>query len=177
MDNNAKKQRNILVVLLIVIVMIMAGMVIFFLVSKNDTENVTDGPSLGMAVESNIILDDPKTLQDAVDEMIKKAEEGRMTLEMKVDAYSSDGESFKCYLANAKENNYDMFMVLYLDEDQNEIYRSGLIPIGARIESFETSYKLKAGTHVGTLTFYQVEEDGETIHSQVNVGLNMYVSE
>jgi len=166
----------ILVLILIVIVIFFASVIIYLLSNQNKTIADNNTESAGaVEIEGNIILDDPKSLQDAVDEMYRKAEEGRMTLEMQVETYSQDGENFSCFLANAKENNYEMYMILYRDDTQEEIYRSGLIPIGARIENFTTTVKLEPGTYVGTLVYCQVEEDGETIHAQVNVGLNLHV--
>lgn len=98
-----------------------------------------------------------------------------MALKMQTQAVSSDGKLFDCYLGNSTSNRYDMFLVLYLDETQEEIYRTGLIPIGAHIEQFELEEALPSGTYEATLVFNQVEEDQETIHAQVNVGLVLVV--
>lgn len=162
-----------LVVLLIAVIVLL----VIMLVGKNNREETNQdyqkqGP-LGYA--ANVITTDPQTLQDAVNDMLAKAEEGQMVLEMKTEAYSSDGINFSCYLANATENNYDMFMVFYDDETREEILRTGLIPIGGRIEDFSLSEKLDKGKHTITIVFNQVEEDMTTIHSQVNVGLDLVV--
>ena len=86
--------------------------------------------------EANVVVDDAESLQDAVNQLIEKAKEGQMALEMKTEAHSEDGKTFTCFLANSLSNNYDMFMVFYRDDTQEEIYRTGLIPVGARIEEF-----------------------------------------
>ncbi|MDL2302127.1 hypothetical protein LJC58_07220 [Lachnospiraceae bacterium OttesenSCG-928-D06] len=176
-EQSPKGQSKVVVILLVVIillVMVFAGVMLYLFMNK--TEEQPETTSNGIAVESNLILDDPKTLQDAVDDMYKKAEEGYMTLEMKVDAYSTDGQNFTCFLANADGNSYDMYMVLYLDDTQEEIYRSGMIPIGARIETFTTNKKIEPGTYMCTLVYNQLEEDGETLHAKVNVGLTLNIT-
>ena len=122
-----------------------------------------------------MITEDEDALQDAVDALYKQAKEGQMVLQMQTQASSVDGLNFTCSLANAKENRYDMFMVLYLDETQEEIYRSGLIPLGGKIVEFTTTKQLEPGNYEATLVFNQVEEDRETIHAQVNVGLQLIV--
>jgi hypothetical protein len=99
-----------------------------------------------------------------------------MTLEMKTSAESSDGLNFSCELANASENRYDMFLTLYLDETGEELYRSGLIPLGMEIHGFTINRKLNPGTYNATLVYNQVNDDKSTIHSTINVGLTLTVS-
>lgn len=169
-----KKQTIIIVIM--TIILIGAAAVIGALAWKGRQPEPAAQKASGV-YDTNVVLDDPKTLQDAVDEMLQKAAEGQMAIEMQVVANSTDGENFNCYLANSIENSYDMYMVLYLDETGEEIYRSGLIPLGGRIESFQISKKLSPGTHICTVEYNQVEADGVTPHAQVNVGLDLIVSE
>lgn len=169
------KNEKILIILLSVVVIAALAVIAVLVAGNREAQKEEKAPASGY--EANVILDDPQTLQDFVDEMVKKAAEGQMTLEMEVTASGTDGQNFNCYLANAKENSYDMYLILYLDETQEEIYRSGLIPVGGRIETFRTSVKLEPGKHVCTLVFNQVEADGETLHAQVNVGLDLVVGE
>ncbi len=140
-----------------------------------DEEAASDSVSGMMAYETNLITDDSDALQDAVDKLYEKAKEGQMALEMQTEAISADGTTFQCYLANSRSNNYDMFMVFYDDETQEEIYRSGLIPIGSRIEEFKLKEELGPGSHAITVVFHQVEADRQTVHAQVNVGLTLIV--
>lgn len=177
-----KGQSKVVIVLLalIVVIVVAFAVILLYLLSSKDTKDLPESNvqqiGNGLEVEANLILDDPKTLQDAVDEMLEKVAEGQMSLEMEVEARSADGENFSCYLANADQNSYDMYMMLYRDDTQELIYQSGIIPIGARIESFTTNVKMDPGMYVCTLVFCQLEEDGETIHAQVNVGLNLSVT-
>lgn len=169
----------ILMTLIIILLAAAIALMLVMLTKKAAPADIPAGAAPGggtFTYDSTVVLEDPETLQKLVDEMVSKAKEGTMTLEMQVDAVSSDGLTFSCYLANALENNYDMFMTLYLDETQEEIYRSGLIPLGGRIESFTLETALEKGNHVCTLVFNQVEADMQTIHAQVNVGLNLIVN-
>ena len=128
-----------------------------------------------MAYDSSAVATDGDSLQRAVDNLAKKAAEGTMALEMRTTATSTDGEHFACTLANAAENRYDMYMVIYLDDTQEEIYKSGLIPLGMKIENFKTNRKLDPGSYEATLVYNQVEKDRATIHSKVSVGLTLTV--
>jgi hypothetical protein len=98
-----------------------------------------------------------------------------MALEMQVTAHSSDGQKFICNLSNSARNKYDMYMVIYLDETGEELYRSGLIPTGKKIDSFSINRALDKGVHECTLVYTQVEDDHETTHASVNVALNLSV--
>lgn len=170
--------KALLVTVILILLAAVIALLILVLAKKDPGQTPAPATADGrvLTYDSTVVLDDPETLQKLVDEMVRKAEEGTMTLEMQVDAVSDDGITFTCYLANALENNYDMFMTLYLDETQEEIYRTGLIPLGGRIETFSLEKALDQGSHSCTLVFNQVEEDLQTIHAQVNVGLNLIVN-
>lgn len=176
-----KKNSNIVqkVLVLVLLLFVVIGAVFIILnikkVDKTNEINNNTNSSVLKQYEANVILDDPQTLQDEYDEMVRQAKEGQMALEMKPVATSEDGKKFICYLGNSKKNKYDMYMVLYLDDTQEEIYRTGLIPIGGRIESFELDKKLKPGDYTATISYNQVEEDGVTEHAQVNIGLDLVV--
>lgn len=170
----SKKAMVLCALTVLLSILAIAAATAVILSQKQELPAVSPGPAA--QYESNIILDDPRSLQDAVDEMIAKAKEGQMKLEMKMEAYSRDGENFSCFLSNAQGNQYEMYLVLYLDETQEEIYRSGLIPLGARIEEFTTARKLEQGTYACTLEYNQVKEDKTTVQATVNVGLTLKVS-
>lgn len=179
-EKKKSKLLMIIVITVLVLLLTVVGVLVFLLLNKEEVQSVDSGSNVSQSVgallyESNIVLDDPKTLQDSIDEMRAKAEEGQMALEMKNQAFSKDGQYFSCYFANSKANSYDMFMVFYLDETQEEIYRTGLIPIGARIEEFTLEQPLEKGIHEITVVFCQVEDDLETLHAKVNVGIQMIV--
>lgn len=171
----SKKNVSIILAVFILLITIIVIMGILLLRSAREEPIYSEGESGGMAYEANVIADDAEGLQDAVDRLIEKAKEGQMSLQMQTAAISEDGVNFTCYLANSAKNNYDMFMVLYLDDSRQEIYRTGLIPVGGRIETFALEDALATGTYEATIVYNQVEEDRETIHAQVNVGLTLVV--
>jgi len=127
--------------------------------------------------DTSAVATDEDSLAKALEDMANKAKEGTMTLRMKTTASSTDGLNFSCALANAPDNRYDMFMTLYLDETGEELYKSGLIPLGMEINSFQVNRQLAPGTYEATLVYSQVNDDKTTIHSTVNVGLTLSVSE
>lgn len=171
------RKRNVIILAVIIILMAAVIAVLGIMLLRSPKQETAEAGERtgGMAYEANVITDDADALQDAVNRLIEKAKEGQMSLEMQTVASSEDGRNFTCHLANSVKNNYDMFMVIYLDATQQEIYRTGLIPIGARIEEFTLEEVLEPGTYEATIVYNQVEEDRETIHAQVNVGLTLIV--
>jgi hypothetical protein len=168
-----------LVIIIGILLLLIAGGVVWLIMNSKSGQSPEDVQAKSSLFEydSQVIIDNPNALQDAVDELIQQTAEGSMTLDMRTEAHSSNGVDFTCYLGNAETNRYDMFVVIYRDDTQEEIYRSGLIPIGAHIEQFTVSKAIDTGEYVGTVVFNQVEEDHETIHAQVNAGLNLIVKD
>jgi hypothetical protein len=116
---------------------------------------------------------DEDSLAQAVKDLL--ADEGTMALEMQVEADSTDGTNFTCSIANSPRNKYDVYMVLYLDETGEELYRSGLVPLGKKLDRFTVNRQLEKGSYECTLVYNQVEDDHATTHARVNVGLTLNV--
>ena len=173
-----EKKSALIWILTAVIIMLLIGVtfLLFFLLKKKDDETIASADKKQVyGYESSVITDDPETLQQKVNEMYAKAAEGQMGLEFKNEAFSEDGSTFSCYLANSDANSYDMLMIIYIDDTQEEIARTGLIPIGARREEFTTTKTLEKGDYEATIVFNLVEDDHETIHSHVNVAYTLHV--
>lgn len=176
-NTKAGNKRFAILVAIVAVMLIAIVVLVVMLMMKPEVVTVVESSTSGekLTYETKIVTSDPETLQAAVDSLMEKAKDGHMNLQMRTQAISADGKTFSCFLANSLRNNYDMFMVFYLDETQEEIYRTGLIPLGARIEEFTLEEPLPKGSHEITIVFNQVEEDLETIHAQVNVGLTLIV--
>lgn len=171
-----KKSTKILwIVLLVFLLVVTAAGASVFAVITLQKNAAKQQPQSTLVYEANVVTNDADALQKAVDALAEQVKEGQMALEMQTQAFSTDGQHFTCYLGNGAGNQYDMFLVLYRDDTQEEIYRSGLIPVGSHIEAFDLDTPLPAGNYDITLVYNQVEEDLETIHAQVNVGLTLIV--
>jgi hypothetical protein len=72
------------------------------------------------------------------------------------------------------ENRYDVYFIL-LDENDQEIYRSGLVPVGSVMQSFTTYEPLPEGEHSCTLVYHQIDDDHETEIGTVAAGLTLSV--
>ena len=143
-------------------------------------EEKTGTGGLRIGYEENLtVVEDPNALQEAVDRAIERSREG-VGLEYKNDAYSSNGTDFVCYIANAAQNQYDMFIAIYGDEGfTDELFLSKLMRPGQAFDHITLNHPLDPGAHTVYVAFTQVEEqDGEqVIHAQVLITMNFTVLE
>lgn len=141
------------------------------------------GKAIGYA--TNVVTDDPETLQKAVDEMYEKADKDPgVSLEYKNTALSTDGKTFQCYIGNSEKNAYDMFFTLYADPELTDvIYLSELLRPGSRFEEITLERTLEPGDHEVYLVHTQVqdnEEDPEllqVIHAQISTVFHLVVED
>lgn len=171
--------RLVLFIVLILLIIALVGAVLFLALRKGSgggsSEEPTTSASRELTYEGGVVTSG-NGLQDAVDEMYSKAAEGYASLEYQNDIISTDGEHFTCYIANSLQNRYDMFVTIYADEDlKNEVYLSGLIPIGSAMNQFTSEKKLEKGEYSGTLVMTQVESDNATMHAQVSYTVTIKV--
>lgn len=126
--------------------------------------------------ESGTVASDEAELQKFADHM--KNEDGKVSLEYKNAASSSDGKKFNCYIANSMNNKYDMYLGIYSDSTcEEELYLSKLLKPGTGIEEFECNKKLSPGNYSVILVFTLVGEDHKTIKSQTPIAYTLNVKE
>lgn len=145
---------------------------------EEETNKRTMGFRIGYAEEGVTAVDDPDALQKAVDAAYAQAAEEGIALEYKNVAYSSDGTTFECYIANAEQNKYDMFIAIFADPElSDELFLSQLLRPGTAFSSVALSHPLDEGTHEVYIVHTQVEEvDGEqAIRGQMTVTADFVV--
>jgi len=145
---------------------------------KKKQEAADNGFRVGYATEGVTVVDDPNALQKAVDEMYEKSQRQGMTLSYTNDAYSTDGVTFDCYLANHPDNDYDMFVAIYADEEYtDELYLSQLLRPGTAFNEIKLERALTPGDHTVHAAYTLVEEaDGQqSIHDQQLVTMVFHV--
>lgn len=163
-------QKVVIIAAVIIIALLIA--VVALLMRPQATADIEDMgiPKVGYANNATVILDED-SLQAAVDEAVENAKNGRISLLYQNDAFSSDGKTFSCYIANNKLNLYDMFIGLYADSDlTDQLYLSGLVRPGSGFDQLTLDHALPAGENTVYVVLNQVktDEDGQqTITGQV----------
>lgn len=158
----AKPNKALLIVAAVIIVALLA--VIVVLVSRSAQTDINDenAPKIGYDTGASVVLDEA-SLQAAVDEAQKNARDGNVSLLYENNAYSTDGKTFSCYIANDKANLFDMFLTIYADASlTDQIYLSGLVPPGSGFEQITLDRALEKGDHRVYVAVTQVDTDEET---------------
>jgi hypothetical protein len=136
------------------------------------------GIQVGYATEGITAVEDPEAMSKALDEAYEKMQDERITLSYRNDAFSEDGQTFSCYIANSEENKYDMFIGIYADMGLTDsLYLSQLLRPGTAFETITLNRALEPGKHQVCVVFTTVEttEDEQIIHGETAVTMNFTV--
>ena len=172
------KQRRIIIPLVSAVVVLSAAVVGLAVAGQNTAEPETEQNGVIAYADGVTVVDDESVLQAAVDQMVVDAAK-EMVASFQNQAVSEDGKTFSCYIANSEYNEYDMFIALYTDlndENADPIYLSGLMRPGEAFREITLDEALDKGSHTVNLVFTQVEDDHSTIHGQSIVTIEMDVT-
>lgn len=87
---------------------------------------------------------------------------------------NSDSSSDNAYIANAEANNYPIYFEIIVDDSEETILTSPLIPVGSKIENITLEKKLNAGTYPVTVIYHLVDDNGEEV-SNVSVAASVII--
>lgn len=149
------------IVVLLFLLVVLLGVILAVVLLRDDTQQIADNnvPLIGYAPEAAVLLDED-SLQAAIDEAIENAKNGMVALQYQNEAFSEDGKTFSCYIANAPSNLYDMFITIFADEGlTDQVYLSGLVPPGSGFESLTLDHALPSGDNIVYVAVTQVDTD------------------
>ena len=128
-----------------------------FILKSNSNANAQ--PVIGYAAEAKVILEED-SLQAALDEANRNAQNGNIGLQYKNNAYSGDGVNFECHIVNSASNAFDMFLTIYADEElTDQIFLSELVPPGSGFKNITLDHALDIGDHTVYVALTQVDTD------------------
>lgn len=169
---------NKAVIIIAAIVVVIALAIAVFALTRGGGDS--SGNAIGYATDAKVLLDQD-SLQAAVDEAQENAKNGMVALQYQNDAFSSDGKTFSCYIANSPSNLYDMFLTIYADAAlEDQLFLSGLVPPGSGFEEITLDRQLEPGDHTVYVAVTQVDtaEDGsQVIKNQVMHTIEFHVTE
>lgn len=148
----------------------MAGVITYLLMSRTPVEEE----------RRNVVV-----TPDNVEEVIQQMEEeeyvapGYYTVTMDFDWHfaSGDAVSSDAYVENAVENTNAVYLDLFLLEDEeNAIYKSPVIPVGSSLSDIALDTPLSAGTYDCVAVYHLVDDDQNTI-STLRVTVTVTVDE
>ena len=150
----------------IIVLAVCVTVIILFRGGNGEAENTpASGLTIGYEQGASVIMDED-ALQAAVEEALENARKGLVALSYENSAYSTDGKTFSCYIANDVTNLYDMFLTICADSAlEDQLLVTGLFPPGSGFEEITLDRRLEKGNHTVYVVVSTVEtmDDGEQV--------------
>lgn len=157
--NNAYKTAGIIAGIIAVIIIIL--LLFHSCIGPNSDASIThDGPGISYdesAIEGGWDEVDTDKIVDALNE---KVEEGMINISMNTSPTFKDGTSAgNLMIVNEGVNRYPQVVEINRNDNGEQIYKSGAIPVGNKIEQAKLNVDLSAGSYECTALFYNVDPD------------------
>ncbi len=181
-DSTGKKSKKPVIAVSIAIAAVAVSAAVIVSVvggGGNEEIDISDDavPLVGYDSSATMVLNEDD-LNAALDKMGTSAE-NEVALLYRNNAYSTDGKNFTCYIVNNPRNAYDMFLTIYSDANMtDEIFLSGLVPLGGGFEEITLEHELDKGDHTVYVVVTQVDTDesgAQVIKSQVSHTMEFHV--
>ncbi len=181
--NNASGSNKTLIILGIVVGIVfvaMAAVIIVLLIGRNKTDTA---PS---PVESPPQQEQQREVlvtEENVEEIVEQMEEqqyvppGYYTVTQNYEWHFSKGDeaSRDAHVENLPENNNAVYFDLFLESDEdNPIYQSPVIPLGAVLEKFKLDKALDAGTYDCIMVYHLIDDNQNTL-STVSMAVTVII--
>ena len=158
------------IIILVFIILVMAGVITYLLMSHRPAEEE----------RRNVVV-----TPDNAEEIIQQMENdeyvapGYYTVTMNFDWYfeSGDAVSSNAYVENVLGNTNAVYLDLFLVEDrENAIYKSPVIPVGSSLQDIVLDTSLDAGTYDCVAVYHLVDDEQNTI-STLRVTVTVTIDE
>ena len=168
-DHPKQARLNIRVVLAVAFLVCAIGAGIFLitrLVSKPLTKENARGQT-GIVYDSSAVEGgwDNLSPEEIAEKLNEKVAEGMINISMNTAPYFEDGKAEgNVMIVNESINNYPQKVQIVRNDTGEQIYESGAIAVGSKIEHAALDVELPAGTYECTAMFHNLDPvSGETI--------------
>ena len=156
-SNKAGQKKRTALIVIGVLVLIVAILLMLRSCGSTGDDSKT---STGLLIDSSAVEGgwDEADVDEIVDGLNEKVEAGMINISMNTAPVFSDGTSAgNLMIVNEAVNNYPQVVVITRNDTGDEIYRSGGIPVGSKIETAKLAVDLPAGTYECTAMFHNVD--------------------
>lgn len=165
-EKKEKREQNVAMGILGILIVIIAVLLLLKgckAPAETDAGHMNDG---GLVIDKNAEEGGWRgTDTEAVIESLnRKVEEGMINISMNTSPYFEDGDSYgNLMIVNEKTNNHPQIVSIVMNSTGEEIYRSGGIPVGSKIEKAKLGVSLPKGVYECTAMFHSVDENGNDL--------------
>lgn len=171
--------RKTLVIFAVVIVLIIAACAFAFsIMSKRAAEQaIAINANKAPGVDTSIVLGEAKegSISEKLEQMQKEVKENTIEVEMNIEVSLENGDSeANAMIGNPATNTKSFVASIVLDDTQEEVYRSGLIPPDSHINTIKLTKSLAKGKYPAT-AFYEVYNDAGEMTGKTGVNFTITV--
>jgi hypothetical protein len=120
----------------------------------------------------------PENVNQIAEEARATVERGMFMTHMNVIWNFADGvsPSYNAVMGNSSNNTYPMWFTVTIDATGQQVFESGLIPVGTTIAEIKLAEDLEPGSYDSTVSVNLVEEDGVTpVETNMGFGVELVV--
>lgn len=160
MCGDKKKKRKLIIAILFSLLLVFASLFTlqyFGVIKISPICSVCDAVRIGSSISEG-------SLNYRTKEEMQEESDGKMNISMNLNPIFEDGDSEgSLNIVNESVNSYPQYVVIYIDNGYELIYKSDLIPVGSKIEDDKLSKDLDKGIYDCTAYFHQVDENGKEV--------------
>ena len=167
-NNGQNKTLIVVLIVVLVLVVIAMGVVIVLLLGQNRNsgdagEIARNETGTRQVADSVRAVVDESSARNIMDEMREEVVEGMFECQMSMKWSFANGkaESRDAYVANSVNNTHPIFFDVYLNDTDELVYSSPVLPVGTELKNFKLDKELPAGEYKATVR-YQLLKDVET---------------
>jgi hypothetical protein len=113
-----------------------------------------------------------------MEEMRKEVEEGMFECNMSMTWTFDDGsaKSEDAYVANSTNNKYPIYFDVYMNDSNELVYSSPILPVGAELTNFSLDKNLDPGTYKATVMYSLIRDaDSQEVISSAGFVIKIIV--
>lgn len=156
-NNSGRKGGKVVLAVCITVIIVLLGVVIYLLLNRQKDE----GP-----VNRNVVVN-----EDNVEDVLKELDEKEAVPVGYYEAImnytwhfaSGDAPSDNAYVENAAANTNAVYFDVTLEDTEETIYESPILPVGSHLEDIALDTELPAGTYDCLLTYHLLDEEDKSI--------------
>lgn len=170
--------RLIIIIGAVIIVLLIALILILLLRKTPESEQaVSNNDSRQVAGTSRLVLDQ-ESASNIMDEMRQEVEEGMFECNMSMTWTFADGtsESNDAIVVNSENNSYPIYFDVTLNDTNELIYSSPVVPVGSQITNIKLDKALDPGEYKATVMYSLLEDaESQVVKSQAGFVIKIIV--
>jgi flagellar basal body-associated protein FliL len=148
-DEKNQKRKKIIIAIIIVLLLIAIIILLILLLKKPEEEG-----------RGSVRVVNEETAGTVMDDMRDEVAKGIFQCEMSMKWFYPNGTlgESDAYVANSKENKYPIYFDVILEDTNETVYSSPVLPVGTNVSGFALDKELPAGNHRATVMYTLVED-------------------